>query len=459
MENLHAPTVPSGPVSERASTNGIQTDGLTFAQLQAKKDNIEAEIKALSGVLDSAVYTFELYCHCTRLTYEIVRTTRSRIIHLKNDYKSLMSVIEKHLHEHFARLAENSSMGGTADNEVQPDRIVPTFEEPAPLDIPFARVNSVTAGSPADSAGMKAGDVIRNFGYVNHTNHDGLKRVGECVQGNEGSEVLVKVSRNLGRQELQLTLTPRRDWGGRGQCRFLRGSIYTTFSRLHPTTMAEENQTPTFKLVLVGDGGTGKTTFVKRHLTGEFEKKYIATLGVEVHPLGFTTNLGNIQFDVWDTAGQEKFGGLRDGYYINGQCGIIMFDVTSRITYKNVPNWHHANRLEIGDLVRVCENIPIVLTGNKVDVKERKVKAKTITFHRKKNLQYYDISAKSNYNFEKPFLWLARKLVGNPTLEFVAAPALAPPTTQVDEELLKVYNKEMEDAAAMPLPDEEDNDL
>jgi hypothetical protein len=69
-----------------------------------------------------------------------------------------------------------------------------------------------------------------------------------------------------------------------------------------------------------------------------------------------------------------------------------------------------------GDLVRVCENIPIVLCGNKVDVKERKVKAKTITFHRKKNLQYYDISAKSNYNFEKPFLWLARKLVGNASL-------------------------------------------
>ena len=80
-----------------------------------------------------------------------------------------------------------------------------------------------------------------------------------------------------------------------------------------------------------------------------------------------------------------------------------MFDVTSRVTYKNVPNWHR-------DLVRVCENIPIVLTGNKVDIKDRKVKAKSIVFHRKKNLQYYDISAKSNYNFEKPFLWLARKV-------------------------------------------------
>jgi GTP-binding nuclear protein Ran len=106
-----------------------------------------------------------------------------------------------------------------------------------------------------------------------------------------------------------------------------------------------------------------------------------------------------------------------------------MFDVTSRITYKNVPNWHR-------DLERVCENIPIVLCGNKVDVKvcaillrpaprveltvlsfstlaqERKVKTGAVTFHRKKNLQYFEISAKSNYNFEKPFLWLARKLVG-----------------------------------------------
>jgi len=211
-------------------------------------------------------------------------------------------------------------------------------------------------------------------------------------------------------------------------------------------------EAPKFKLVLVGDGGTGKTTFVKRHLTGEFEKKYIATLGVEVHPLKFSTNLGDIVFDVWDTAGQEKFGGLRDGYYINGQCGIIMFDVTSRITYKNVPNWHR-------DLVRVCENIPIVLTGNKVDVKERKVKAKAITFHRKKNLQYYDISAKSNYNFEKPFLWLARKLTGNPSLDFVAEAALAAPEVSVDPELMKQYEKEMESAAQTALPDEDDADL
>jgi len=211
---------------------------------------------------------------------------------------------------------------------------------------------------------------------------------------------------------------------------------------------SEAPRIPTFKLVLVGDGGTGKTTFVKRHLTGEFERKYVATLGVEVHPLTFHTNCGPICFNVWDTAGQEKFGGLRDGYYIQGQAAIILFDVTSRITYKNVPNWHR-------DLVRVCENVPIVLCGNKVDVKDRKVKAKQITFHRKRGLQYYDISAKSNYNFERPFLWLARKLVGEPNLVLVEAPALAPPEVPIDMEQMQKYEAEI--AAAVPLPDEDED--
>ena len=97
-----------------------------------------------------------------------------------------------------------------------------------------------------------------------------------------------------------------------------------------------------------------------------------------------------------------------------------MFDVTSRVTYKNVPNWHR-------DLVRVCENILIVLRGNKVDIKDIKIKAKSIVFHQKKNLQYYDISAKSNYSFEKSFLWLARKLTGDPNLESVTMPAFSCP--------------------------------
>jgi len=213
---------------------------------------------------------------------------------------------------------------------------------------------------------------------------------------------------------------------------------------------AQQDNAPKFKLILVGDGGVGKTTFVKRHRTGEFEKKYVATMGVEVHPLPFHTTLGKVIFNCWDTAGQEKFGGLRDGYYIGGQAAIIMFDVTSRVTYKSVPHWYK-------DLVRVCEHIPIVLCGNKVDSKERKVKPKDIHFHRKKNLQYYDISAKSNYNFEKPFLYIARKLTGNPNCQFTDQPALLPPEVSINPEQIAMYQQQLDQAATVPLPDEDDD--
>eukprot|EP01061_Rhynchopus_euleeides_P045820 TRINITY_DN841_c0_g1_i1.p1 TRINITY_DN841_c0_g1~~TRINITY_DN841_c0_g1_i1.p1 ORF type:complete len:217 (+),score=38.38 TRINITY_DN841_c0_g1_i1:320-970(+) len=183
---------------------------------------------------------------------------------------------------------------------------------------------------------------------------------------------------------------------------------------------------PTFKLLLVGDGGTGKTAFLKRHLGGEFEKKYIPTVGVEVHPLTFQTTKGPICFEVWDIAGR-KYGGLMDGYYLQGQCAIIMFDVTSRQTYKNVPNLHR-------DVTRVCGNIPVVLVGNKVDVMDRQVKARAITFHRRKKLQYYDVSAKSGFNFEKPFLWLIRKFANDSGVELLDSGASLEPVC-LDEQI------------------------
>ncbi|KAJ7263790.1 GTP-binding nuclear protein RAN, partial [Mycena rebaudengoi] len=182
-----------------------------------------------------------------------------------------------------------------------------------------------------------------------------------------------------------------------------------------------------------------------------------------IREIGHRSNFGTIYFNVWDTAGQERIGVLRDAYYIHGQCAIIMFahfplkstysqcvDVTSQITYKNVPNWHR-------DVTRICGNILIVLCGNKVDVKERKVKTSEVTFHRKKNLQYFEISAKSNYNFEKPFVWLGRKLLGKPALDFVAAPALAPAEVPVDTSLMAIYTQQLALAEAKPLPDDDDD--
>jgi GTP-binding nuclear protein Ran len=153
-----------------------------------------------------------------------------------------------------------------------------------------------------------------------------------------------------------------------------------------------------FKLLLLGDGGVGKTTFMKRHLGEDFDHKYrpsrpwTGSLRAEVWRIVFYANHGPIQFNCWDSAGQEKFGGLRDGHYVNTQCAILMFDVGSRISYKNIPNWYR-------DVVRVCEGpVPTVMCGNKVDIAaaDRKIKPKQITFHRKKSFQYYEVSAKAN---------------------------------------------------------------
>ncbi|OTB06672.1 hypothetical protein M426DRAFT_9450 [Hypoxylon sp. CI-4A] len=219
MDNIHAPTVLAGP-SSRPLANG-NAKHLSFAELQVKKENLEAELKALSSVLDSHGVNMDTSLTTAdgfpRADIDVaqVRTTRAKIIHLKNDYKDLMNTIEKHLHEHFASIQEFDDVAPTSTSHggMLGDSI------PSTLDEPFAKVNSVVGGSPAESAGLKPGDEIRNFGYVSKGNHDGLKKVAECVQGNESQRILVKVSRRVEsnrRQELQLNLTPRRDWGGRG---------------------------------------------------------------------------------------------------------------------------------------------------------------------------------------------------------------------------------------------------
>jgi len=127
-----------------------------------------------------------------------------------------------------------------------------------------------------------------------------------------------------------------------------------------------------------------------------------------------------------------------------------MFDVTARVTYKSVPHWHK-------DLYRVCDAIPMVLCGNKVDCKDRTVKPKDIFFHRKKNLQYFDISAKSNYNYEKPFLYIARKLTGKGGLVFTEQPALLPAEVQIDMNQQAQYQQELNNANKIAVPDDDDD--
>ncbi|KAA6415853.1 MAG: hypothetical protein FRX48_00571 [Lasallia pustulata] len=226
MEDIHTPMVPSGPTSRYGSANGDKHDRLSLLDLIAEKDRVEAELSALGSVLDShgvnmntTLTTFDGYPR-DDLDIAQIRTTRARIIHLRNDYKGLMSRIEAGLHAHHAEAQRASPLPAPISSQRTTTGATSNAADTGLVEAPFARVNSVVAGSPADDAGLRAGDRIRRFGSVDWINHEKLSKVAEIVQRNEGRSIIVKVVRIVGEspasQELQLTLVPRRNWGGRG---------------------------------------------------------------------------------------------------------------------------------------------------------------------------------------------------------------------------------------------------
>lgn len=65
--------------------------------------------------------------------------------------------------------------------------------------------------------------------------------------------------------------------------------------------------------------------------------------------------------DFWDTAGQERFSSMHPSYYYRAHACVLVFDVTRKITYKNLTDWY-------GELRQYCEGIPCLLVANKIDV-------------------------------------------------------------------------------------------
>ena len=157
---------------------------------------------------------------------------------------------------------------------------------------------------------------------------------------------------------------------------------------------------PTFKIIFVGEANTGKTTFLRHHVTSEFRPQYHPTMGVEVYPLLFQTNLGPICFNVWDCAGDERYGGLRDGYFLMAN-GCLLFGGNS---VGDLEKWNN-------DVVRVTGPIPTVVVASKSDLAEMKTRLVS-NFAIRKNLPFVSVSSRNNDNCERPFLLLAKKLLG-----------------------------------------------
>lgn len=165
-----------------------------------------------------------------------------------------------------------------------------------------------------------------------------------------------------------------------------------------------------FKILLVGDGGVGKSMFLKSHLTGEFDNAWTRGVEEQVHQLRFHTNCGDIALNVWECCTRNS--SQRERFYMSGHGAIVMFDVTKRSSFRSVPTWQKQIKTFLG-------TVPTVLLGNKVDAAVRQVTPQQIQSHARQRIQYYDVSVRDKYNFELPFLWLVRRLTNQPRLQFV----------------------------------------
>jgi GTP-binding nuclear protein Ran len=155
-----------------------------------------------------------------------------------------------------------------------------------------------------------------------------------------------------------------------------------------------------FKLVVVGDKGVGKSAFLKRHQDGSF---LVDEVGKEVVDLVFNTTRGKICANCWDST--------HDFAMHNASVGIIMFDLSNRDSFESIVEYHKK-------LTEMTSGMFIVLVGNKCD-NNRKVKPYHIreVMDRLSIKKYCDLSVKANFNFEKPFLYALRHVTGDSKLD------------------------------------------
>ncbi|KAF3205840.1 putative 26S proteasome regulatory subunit [Orbilia oligospora] len=222
--NIHNPSVggQAANTSSTSASNGTSSRDRILA-LMKRKDALEAEISALSAVLDThganmqtPLTTFDGYPR-DDIDVAQIRTTRARIIPLVNDVKALMIEIEKALHAHHAEPTGTSTSADSSSTSAAPPITAPQTETPV-IEAVFAVVDQVSPSSPAEQAGVQVGDKVKRFGSVGALNHEKLAKVAAEVQQNENRTISVLVCRAIGdgEQDLELQLTPRRDWGGRG---------------------------------------------------------------------------------------------------------------------------------------------------------------------------------------------------------------------------------------------------
>ncbi len=131
--------------------------------------------------------------------------------------------------------------------------------------------------------------------------------------------------------------------------------------------MSLEKQGLGNKIVLVGDGGVGKTCLISRFITGHFESNPGSTNGASYasKTIDYPKLNKSLLLDIWDTAGQEKYRSLTKFFYKDALMVIMVYDITRRESYDNVKNYWYKEIQENGE-----KNVVFGIAGNKSDLYE-----------------------------------------------------------------------------------------
>ena len=123
-----------------------------------------------------------------------------------------------------------------------------------------------------------------------------------------------------------------------------------------------------FKILMIGDGASGKSSILYRYCDNTFYSNYISTIGVDFKIKNLEINNNNIKLQIWDTAGQERFKAITTAYYRGVDGILLIYDVSNRQSFDNIKNWIKSIDLN------ASPDVFIILVGNKSDSTKRNVK-------------------------------------------------------------------------------------
>lgn len=149
------------------------------------------------------------------------------------------------------------------------------------------------------------------------------------------------------------------------------------------------------KVICLGDSAVGKSKLVERFLINGYQPKQLSTYALTLYQHKTIINEEKVSVDFWDTAGQERFKSMHPSYYHQAHACILVFDVTRKITYKNLSSWYQ-------ELRQFRPEIPCFCAANKIDV-DYKVTQKGFQFPKKYNIPLYFVSASDGTNVVKLF--------------------------------------------------------